>query len=177
VLAAHFEDLLAKPSFVIGAETGNIHGVVTHEGADLVANFDGIGELVLRRVGREETADADAFDGAQRVTRRQPHDDGALVVAREVIPDGRLGDGTGVHEAEAAIGAVGAIAKAVDAERAGVLAGGHAHPRGDGDRRDDALEASPRAHAHQAVKILEALVAEDDFRRGAVETQNADFRM
>src|SRR5712692_4887013 len=95
----------------------------------------------------------------------------------EVIPDGRLGNGTRVYEAEAAIGAVGAIAKAVDAERAGVLASGHAHPRGDGDGWDDALEASPRARTHQAVKILEAPVAEDNFRRGAVKAQNADFRM
>ena len=43
-------------------------------------------------------------------------------------------------DAQAAIGMVGAVAKAIDSQRAGVLAGRHAHPGRDGDRRDDALE-------------------------------------
>src|SRR5712692_5783261 len=177
VLAAHREDLFAKPAFVVGAETGNVHGVVADKSANLVANLRRVGELVLHGIGREEAADADAFDGARGIARRQTHDNRAFAVGGEVIPDGRLGDGAGVHETEAAVSAVGAIAEAVHAERTRILAGGHAHPGRNGDWRDNALEAPPGAHAHQTAKILQAGVAEDDVGGGAVEAENADFRM
>jgi hypothetical protein len=72
----------------------------------------------------------------------------------EMIPDGGLSDRARVHEAEAAVSAIGAIAKTIDAERTGILARGHAHPGGHGDRRNDAFEAAPRACAHEAPDIF-----------------------
>src|SRR5215469_16693006 len=94
-----------------------------------------------------------------------------------MIPDGRLDDGAGVHEAKAAVSAVGAIAKPVNAERAGILAGGHTHPRGDGDGRDHTFEAYPSAQSHQTVQVFEPCIAEDNVRGSTVQPEDADFRM
>src|SRR5215469_1255086 len=94
-----------------------------------------------------------------------------------MIPDGRLDDGAGVHEAKAAVSAVGAIAKPINAERAGILAGGHTHPCGDGDGSDHTFEASPGAHAHQAVQVFEPRIAEDNVRGSTVQPEDAYSRM
>src|SRR5260370_29154722 len=118
VLAAHLENLLTETAFVISAEAWHIHSVLAHQRTDFAANFRRISEVALRGVRRKETADANALDGAKRVTWGQAHHDGALAAAGEVIPYGRLCNRAGIHEAKAPIRAVGAIAKTIDTERA-----------------------------------------------------------
>src|ERR1700690_965621 len=82
-----------------------------------------------------------------------------------------------MRNAKPAVGVVRAIAEAVDAERAGILAGAHAHPRGHGDGRDHAFETSPHTLIHQAADIFQARIVEDDAGCGAVESQDADFHV
>ena len=94
-----------------------------------------------------------------------------------MVPDGELRDRSGVHDAEAAVRVIGAIAKAVDAERAGVLACTHAHPGRDGDRRNHALEAAPHALVHQAAEIFQPGIVENDTGCSAVQSQDADFHV
>ena len=72
---------------------------------------------------------------------------------------------------------VGAIAKSVHAERTRVLAGAHAHPGGDRDGRDHALQPSVNPEVHQAAQVHQALVAKDDFGCGAIEAEYADFHI
>ena len=78
-------------------------------------------------------------------------------------------------DAQAGVGVVDPVAEPVDAERAGVLAGRQAHPGGDGDRRDHALEPAVAAHFHQAPDVRQVLVAEEQLRGGAVEAQDEDL--
>ena len=77
--------------------------------------------------------------------------------------------------AEAVVGVVDAVAEAVDAERAGVLAGRHAHPGRHGDRRDDALQPAVAAGLHQAADVRQPLVAEEQLGGGAVESDDQDL--
>src|SRR5690348_11997093 len=69
------------------------------------------------------------------------------------------------------------VAEAIEAERTRVLAGAHAHPRGDGDGRDHALQPPVDAEVHQATQVHQALVAENYLWGGAVEAEHADFHL
>ena len=172
---AHGEDRVAEPGLVVGAEAVGVHRVVAHQLADLVRELGRMREDVLVGVGREEAAHGQPVDPARGVSRRHADDDRPLPLARDVVPDGRLGDRPRRGDPQAGIGVIGPVAEAVDAQRAGVLAGRHAHPGGDRDRRDHALQPAVAAHFHQPADVRQVLVAEEQFRRGAVEAQDEDF--
>ena len=132
-------------------------------------------EDVLVGVGRQEAAHGDAVDLARRVSRRHADDDRPLPLARQLVPDGQLGDRSRRGDAQARVGVIDPVAEAVDAERAGVLAGRHAHPGRHRDRRDDALEPAVAADFHQAADVGQVVVAEEQLRGGAVETDDEDL--
>src|SRR6201997_4866928 len=67
------------------------------------------------------------------------------------------------------------IAKAVHPPRTGILARTHAHPRGNRDWRNHALQPSVNSGSHQAPEIYQALVAKHYFGRRAIEAEHADF--
>ena len=132
-------------------------------------------EDILVCIGRQEAAHGDPVDPPRGIAGWDADDDRPLSLAGELVPDGRLGDRSRGGDAQAAVGMVEAVAEAVNAERAGVLAGRHAHPGGDGDRRDDALEPAVSAHLHQAPNVRQVLEAEEQLRGGAVEPQDEDL--
>ena len=70
---------------------------------------------------------------------------------------------------------VDAVAKAVDSERARVLAGRQAHPGGHRDRRDDALEPAVGTHFHQAPDVGQVVEAKEQLGSRTVESENEDF--
>src|SRR5438067_1213636 len=70
---------------------------------------------------------------------------------------------------------INSITKTVHTQRSGILAGTHAHPRRHGDRRIDAFEPPINASVHQSAQIYQALVAENNLRRRAVQSEHADF--
>ena len=137
---AHGEDLVAEPGLVVGAEALDIDRVVAHQLADLVRELGRMSEDVLVGVGRQEAAHGEPVDPARGISRRHADDDRPLPLAGELVPDGRLGDRPRRGDPQARVGMIDPVAEAVDAERAGVLAGRQAHPGGDRDRRDHALE-------------------------------------
>ena len=118
---------------------------------------------------------ADAVDPARRIARRNADDDRPLPLACELVPDGRRGDRPRGGDPQALVGVVGPVAEAVDAERAGVLAGRHAHPGGHGDRRDHALQPAVGARFHQPPDVRQVVVAEEQLGSGAVEPQDEDL--
>jgi hypothetical protein len=174
VLAAHRVDLVAEPGLVVGPEPLDVDGELADELLDLGADSRRMRVHILGRVGREEAADGDAVDLA-RGKRGDADDDRLLPLAGDLVPDGQLADGAGVDDPEALVGVVDAVAEPVDPQRAGILAGGHAHPGRDGDRRDDALQAAVAAGVHQAAEVLQPLVAEEQLGGGAVETDDQDL--
>src|SRR2546425_10066015 len=54
-----------------------------------------------------------------------------------------------------AIRVVGAVTKAVDAQRARILTGRHTHPCRHGDGRDNAFQAAINTRGHQAANVLQ----------------------
>ena len=150
---AHREDRVAEPGLVVGAEAGDVDRVVAHQLADLVGELGGMGEDVLVGVGREEAAHGQPVDLARRVSGRHADDDRPLPLAGQVVPDRRLGDRPRRGDAQARVGVIGPVAEAVDAQRAGVLAGGQAHPGRHRDRRDHALQPAVAAHLHQPADV------------------------
>ncbi len=176
LLATHFEYLFFEALLVVGAEVGDVDGIVTAGDLDdLGFQLGGMGELVFGGVGSEEAADADAVDLARGEVGRDADDDGLFAFAGEVVPDGHGLDGGGVGELEISVAVVSAVAKAVDAEGTGILAGGHAGPGGNGDGRDGGLEAAVGSDFHEATNVDEARVVEDHIGRGTVKTENTDF--
>ena len=67
------------------------------------------------------------------------------------------------------------VAKAVDSQRARVLAGRHAHPGGHGDRRDDALEPPIGTHLHQPPDVGQVFEAEEQLRSRTVQPEDEYF--
>src|SRR5215467_6649557 len=67
------------------------------------------------------------------------------------------------------------VAETIDAKRTRILAGAHAHPRRHGDGRIHALQPTIYTGIHQTTKIHQALITENDFGRGAVESENANL--
>src|SRR5262249_23131194 len=108
---------------------------------------------------------------------RHADDVGALALTGDLVPDRQLTDGPRVDETERVVRVVRAVAEAVHAERAGVLAGGHAHPRRHRDWRDDRLQPSVAAARHQASKVRETLVSEENLGSRAVESDDQDLHV
>ena len=132
-------------------------------------------EDVLVCIRRQETAHADAVDPARRVAWWNADDDRSFALARQMVPDRRRGDRSRAGDLQAVVRVIGPVAKTVDAERAGVLAGRHAHPGGNGDRWDHALQASIGPGVHQPPDIRQILVAEEKLGSSTVEPQYQDL--
>src|SRR5689334_2703927 len=177
LLAAHVENLLLEPVFFIRAKVFHIDRILPHQFVDLRFERGGISKVVFDRVGRKKTTDADAIHLAWRIVWRHSHEDRLLAFARQLVPDSERLDGSRVCEGQLVVRMVGAIAESIDAERTRVLAGAHAHPGRDRDRRDHALQGSINPEIHQAAQVHQALIAKDDFGCGAVEAEYADFHV
>src|SRR5690348_3063944 len=65
----------------------------------------------------------------------------------------------------------------VNGPRTGIPAGGQSQPTRNGDRRDHAFQAPPSSEPHQVANVFKPLVTEQDLRRGAIQSQNTNFRM
>ncbi len=172
---AHGEDRVAEPGLVLGAEARGVHRVVAHQLADLVGELGRVREDVLVGIGREEAAHGQPVDLPRGIAGRHADDDRPLPLAGQVIPDGRLGDRPRRGDAQARIRVVRAVAEAIDAQRAGILAGCQAHPGRHRDRRDHALQPAVAAHLHQPPDVGQVLVAEEQLGRGTVEAQDEDL--
>src|SRR5215469_12681000 len=175
LLLAHFEDFIFQPVLAIGAEIFHVHGIVAHQIVDFRLERCGMGEVVLGRIGREKTSDADAVNAAWWIVRRHAHEDRALPFPRQLVPDGKSLDGSGIREAELVIGMINPVAESIHTERAGVLASRHTHPGGNRNGRNHAFEAAVDAGVHQAAEVYQPLVTKDDFGRSAVESKHTDF--
>src|SRR5438093_12005411 len=70
-----------------------------------------------------------------------------------------------------------AVAETVSAQRAGVLAGGQGHPGRHRDGGHDAAQLAEAANLHQAAKVRELLVAEQQVRHGAIQADHQDFHV
>src|SRR5208283_5288358 len=151
--AAHREDLIAKPALVIGPEALDIDGIVGHQPANLLGKLRGMCEDIAICIRRQEAAYGDPVDATWRITRWHTDDDGPFALASELVPDGQLRDRSRVDDSKAPVGMVDPVAKTIDTERSGVLAGRQTHPGRDGDRGNHALEATVRPRAHQLTEI------------------------
>ena len=100
MLARHVVDLVLQPGLVVGAEALDVHRVLTDQPRDLVLHRSRRGVVVLRGVGREKAADADAVDLSRRKARRHADDHGLAPGRAERIPNRRRGDRRGIHRAE-----------------------------------------------------------------------------
>ena len=98
---------------------------------------------------------------------RSRHD----VPNRIVIHERRIGD------RQAVVGVIGAVAKSVKSQRAGVFARYHAHPCGNGDGRDGAFEVAVNSGLDQVADgghvIPKSL--KDQLGRRAIETYDEYF--
>ena len=181
MLPAHRIDFVAQPIFAIGAESLHVYRIISHQLVDGVPNTGRMRILILLRVGSQEAANRNPVDLARRKRGRHADDDGPSTLARNLIPNRQFLNRLGVDKAQTRIGVIGAVAKAVDAERARILAGGHTHPRRHRNGRDDALHSAPAAHLHQPPEIGQTLVAKQQRRCGAIQSQhenlhgNSDF--
>ena len=173
--AAHGEDLVAEPGLVVGAEPLDVDRIMADQLADLSDSSGGCVKTFLSVSGVRKQPTEIPLIRRGGIARRNADDDRALPFAGELVPDGRLGDRSRGGDAQAVVGMVDAVAKAVDAERAGVLAGRHAHPGGHGDRRDDALEPPVGTDLHQAPDVGQVVVAEEQFGGGTVESEDEDL--
>ena len=117
-----------------------VHRVMADQLADLVGELGRMREDVLVGIGRQEAAHGQPVDpragypgGTPTMIDRFPSRARWSQMAGSVIDRDEC-------DPQAAIGVIGPVAEAIDAERAGVLAGRQAHPGGHGDRRDHALQ-------------------------------------
>ena len=156
MLPRHVVDLVAQPVFVVGAEAFDVHRVFAHQPVDLLPDAGWIGVIVGLGVRRHEAADIDAVHVPRRIAGRHAHHHHVLVVRSQHIPDGGLLNGTGVHYRQAVVGIIFAVTKSVDAQRAGILAGGHAHPGRYRDGRDHAFQPAITAALHQRPDIVQS---------------------
>ena len=173
--AAHGEDLVAQPGLVVASETLHVDRIVAHELADLFRELGRVREDILVGIRRQETAHADAVDPPRRVAGRNSDDDRSFALTREMVPDGRRRDRSRRRDFQAVVRVIGPVAEAVNAERAGVLTGRHAHPGGNGDRWDHALQASVGPGFHQPPDVRQVFVAEEKLGSRTVEPQYQDF--
>ena len=134
-----------------------------------------MGVLATAGIGSQETPDADAVHPPGGVGRGHADDVRAASLPGHLVPDGRLHDGPGVGEAEPFIGVVGPVPEAVNTQRSGVLAGGQAHPGGDGDGGNHALQPAVAAVAHEPAKVGQPFVPEKELGGRAVEPDHQDL--
>src|SRR5205085_360101 len=78
MLAAHGEDLLLEPGFVVGTKTGYVSGIVSDQFCNFLFDLGRMRELVRGRIWRQKTSDADAVDFARRKTWRHTDDNRLL---------------------------------------------------------------------------------------------------
>src|SRR5262249_52369234 len=128
VLAAHGVDLALEPALVIGAESLDVDGIVADEPFDLAAGLGRMGVAAFRRIGGEEAAAREAVDLAGRIAWRNADDDRTFPLACHLVPEGEFADRAGADDAELVVRVIDPVAEAVNAQRARVLAGRHAHP-------------------------------------------------
>src|SRR5713226_7244311 len=171
LLAAHVENLFLEPVLLVGAKVFYVDRILSHQLVDLRFERGWVGKVILDRVRRKKTADADAVHPTWRIVRRHSGDDRLFAFAGQVVPNRERLDGSRVCEGELVVGMVRTIAESVDAERTWVLAGAHAHPGGNGDGRNHALQPSVDAKVHQAAQLYQSLIAKDDFRCGAIQSE------
>ena len=170
LLFTHFENFVFEPVFAVSAEVLNINRVFADELIYLGLERCRMCEVILCGVRGEKTPNADAIYSPRRIVWRHADNDRPLPFPRELVPDSKRLDGSRVGKAELVVGIINAIAKSVYAERPRVLAGAHAHPCRNRNWRKHAFQASVNTCFHQTTKIHQALVAEDDFGGGAVES-------
>src|SRR5207248_9783600 len=99
-------------------------------------------EVVLSRIRSEKTSNADAIDPSWGIIRRHAYNDRPFPFPSQVVPDSERLDRGGVRETQFVVGMINPIAKAIHTQRTGVLAGTHAHPSGNGYRRNHAFQAA-----------------------------------
>ena len=175
VLVGHGVDLLLQPVLAMGAKAAHVDRVVSDQLGDPLLNEGRVGVGAAGGVGSQETAHADALHPPGRIGRGHADDVRAAALTGHLVPDGRLQDGSGVGEAETVIGVVRPVAKAVHAQRSGILAGGHAHPGGNGDGGYHALQPAVAAPGHEPAKVGESFVPEEDLGGGAIEPDHQDL--
>ena len=100
LLAAHVDNLLLEPVFLVGAKVFYVNRILAHEFVDLRFERGWIGEFIFDRVRRKKTADADAVHLPGRVIRRHSDDDRLLAFARQLVPYRERFDGSRVYEGE-----------------------------------------------------------------------------
>ena len=175
VLPGHREDLLPEPLLVVGAEVFHVHRIVADEAGDLVLDVAGANVLIPARVGGEEAADRQAVDFSRREVGRNADDVRPVALPADLVPDGQFADGRRVDNSHLTVGMIGPVAEPIDSERPGILAGGHAHPRRYGDRRQNAFQTAVAANLHQPAEVVQAFIREQDLGGGAVEANDEDF--
>src|ERR1700677_973529 len=134
VLPRHVINLIAEPVFVIGPEASDVHRVIPYQPFDFLFDAGWIGVFVGLGIRRQKAPDVDALHVPRRIAWRHAHHYHVLAARAEHVPDGLLLNGAGVHYRQVVVRIILAVAKSIDAQRARILAGGHAHPCGDGDR-------------------------------------------
>ena len=92
LFAAHFEDLISQPLFLVGAKSCHVSRIIANELIDLFLDLSGVSELVGRRIRRKKASHADAIDLARRKTWRHAHNHRLLALLPEIIPDCRCLD-------------------------------------------------------------------------------------
>src|SRR5690606_19298812 len=83
-------------------------------------------------------------------------------------------DGLGVRHEKAIVGVVRPVAEAVDTQRPGVLAGGHARPSRDRDGRDHALQLAIEAAPTKAIQVRQLTRKLVEHERGLRAVQSND---
>ena len=99
-----------------------------------------------REAGVSETANRDAVELAGRISRGDSDDDGAVPLARDLVPDRQRIDRSAVDDAEPFVGMIDSVSEPVDSKRTRVLAA-RARVASPGDSPVASESACRRGHA------------------------------
>ncbi len=184
VLARHGVDLAQQEILVVGAEVLDIHQVLAPgPSVDLGGQLGREGKglrhaatvfIHAHGAWREEAGDLRAIDRPRRIRAGHADSHHALAGLTQDLPDARLLDRFASGNGQALVAVVGAVAKAVDAERAGVLAGGHDAPGGHCYAGRAAAQRAIHPPAHEAVEMrqLGPPLVKNQLGRRTVETND-----
>ena len=115
-----------------------------------------------------------AVDGPDRISLWHTDDNTLLIMLSQDIPDPFLLDCQPRGDVAAIVTVIFPIAKAVEAERARILAARHAAPGGNCDGRSSAFQVAVDAAIHQPAKIGKLMppAVKQQLRRGAIQTDD-----
>ncbi len=167
-------DVVSRPTEVRDVE--DVVVALSELADDLGLELGGIGPGLGRGRGQEASDPPSGERPRRRERRRNADQQRSHPFGAEHVPDRGLLHGVGRRDRQSLVAGVLAVAKAVDPQLTGRLAGHRARPGGDRDRRRDARQVPPHPALHQRVDVRRfgGEVAEQQLGRRTVQPDHRD---